>query len=123
MACPGRLIAVLAARLALAALFTRRPVRPWASPALVLFGVGAGFLIASLFVDGLLTPAITARYAAVPEETGRRAHRLRADRGLIHLLMPAGLLFQAAGLAVAAFGFWRKDTLVPRRACLASSLP
>jgi hypothetical protein len=109
----GGFIAVIGGELAcLAALFTRRAIRPWASVALVLFGIGAGFLMLSMLLDGLVTPAIAARYAELPEkqEGARVAFVLLAT--LIRLLMPAGLLFQALGMAVASVGLWGRDMLV-----------
>jgi hypothetical protein len=109
----GGFIAILGGELAcLAVLFTRRAIRPWASAALVLFGIGAGFLMLSMLFDGLVTPAIAARYADLPEkqEGARVAFVLLGT--LIRFLMPAGLLFQAVGLAVASLGLWRKDALV-----------
>ena len=109
----GGFMAVLGGELAcLAALFTRHAIRPWASAALVLLGIGAGFLMASMLVDGLLTPAIAARYAEVPEKQEGARVAFVLIGSLIRFLMPAGLLFQAAGLAVAALGFWSKDALV-----------
>ena len=109
----GGFIAVLGGELAcLAALFTRRAIRPWASAALVLFGIGAGLLMLSMLVDGLLTPAIAARYAEVPEKQEGARVAFVLIGALIRVLMPAGLLFQAVGLAIAALGLRAKDTLI-----------
>ena len=66
--------------------------------ALVFTAIGSAALGASMFIDGLIIPAVAARYAAVP------AQQLDAARGLfavlatfIRFLMPVGLLFVAFG--------------------------
>lgn len=70
---------------------------------LVFFAFGAAFLSGSMLVDGLLTPAVAARYVAKPDkiETARALFVLMGTA--ISLLMPLGLAFQAA--AVAAWGW------------------
>lgn len=108
----GGFIVVLGGELAcVAALFARRAIRPWAAGALVLLGIGAGLLMLSMLLDGLVTPAIAARYLEAPDkQEGARVVFVLLGT-LIRFLMPAGLLFQAAGIAVAALGGWGKSTL------------
>ncbi|MGZ5714796.1 MAG: hypothetical protein ACXWIG_11625 [Caldimonas sp.] len=109
----GGFIAILGGELACLAVLLMRPaIRPWAIVALVLFAIGTGFLMLSMLIDGLVTPALAARYADVPDkqESARAVFVLLAT--LIGFLMPAGLLFQAVALGLAAAGLWRPDALV-----------
>lgn len=71
--------------------------------ALVFFAFGAAFLSGSMLVDGLMTPAIAARYVSKPDkiETARALFVLMGTA--ISFLMPVGLAFQSA--AVAAWGW------------------
>jgi hypothetical protein len=74
--------------------------RPAAVSGLVAFCIGCGALMASMLLDGFVTPAIAARFM----DTGN-ADNLVAARTLlvfcgtvIRFLMPMGMLFQAAAM-------------------------
>jgi hypothetical protein len=95
----GGFIAVLAVQTVCYAVLARRLERLSALAGLVFFAFGAALLSASMVLDGLVIPALAARYLATPET----AHPLFALVGIaIGWLMPLGLAFQAA--AVAAWG-------------------
>ena len=71
--------------------------------AMVFFLIGAGLLAASMIVDGLLTPAVAARYVAAPFAKQEAARALLVLIGeAIRVLMPMGLAFQ--GAAALAWG-------------------
>ncbi len=71
--------------------------------AMVFALVGAGLLSASMILDGLITPAVAARYAAAPVERQEAARSLLVLIGAaINALMPLGLAFQ--GAAALAWG-------------------
>jgi hypothetical protein len=71
--------------------------------ALVFFAFGTVFLSGSMLVDGLLTPAVAARYIARPEKIEAARALFVLMGSAIGVLMPLGLAFQAA--AVAAWGW------------------
>lgn len=101
----GGFVLVLALEVAgFAALAVRAGYRrTWVLAALVFTGMGAGFLAASMIVDGLITPAIAARYATVAADQQASAKALFVLIGAaIRVLMPAGLAFQ--GMAALAWG-------------------
>ena len=100
----GGFIGVLASELACLAIMTIRLGldRPLAVAGLVLTAVGAGFLCGSMLLDGLVTPAVAARYAGVIDVAERQsdAKALFVLLGAaVSFMMPAGLVLQAAGLA------------------------
>jgi hypothetical protein len=65
--------------------------------------VGSGLLAASMVVDGLITPAVAARYAAVPAARQEPARALLVLIGAaVSVLMPMGLAF--LGAAALAWG-------------------
>jgi hypothetical protein len=101
----GGFIVVLALQTVCYALLSARLglTRGTVMAALVLFAFGVAFLSASMLVDGLMTPAIAARYAAKPDkiETARALFVLMGTA--ISFLMPVGLAFQSA--AVTAWGW------------------
>jgi hypothetical protein len=98
----GGFIAVLAVQLVGYAAFARRLGlgRGAVIAGLVFFAAGAMFLSGSMLADGLMTPAIAARYVAHPDkiESARVLFVLLGTA--IAFLMPIGLMFQGAGIAV-----------------------
>jgi hypothetical protein len=96
----GGFIAVLAVQTACYAVLSQR-VKGLAG--LVFFAFGAAFLSASMVLDGLVTPALAARYLAAPEKIEYARALFVLVGTLIGWLMPIGLAFQAA--AIAAWGF------------------
>ena len=69
-------------------------------PIYALLAMGVAFLSGSLLTDGLIIPAIAAKYATAPAEKLEYAKSLFVLCGsAIRFLMPMGLLFQAAGIA------------------------
>lgn len=65
--------------------------------------VGSGLLTASMLVDGLITPAVAARYAAAPAARQEPARALLVLIGAaVSVLMPMGLAF--LGAAALAWG-------------------
>ncbi len=69
----------------------------------VLFAFGTAFLAASMLLDGLVTPALAARYVAEPANIDYAKALFRLVGTLIGLLMPIGIAFQSA--AIAAWGW------------------
>src|ERR1700749_2945814 len=99
----GGFILVLAIELFCAAIFSARMKSSAAATAgLVFFGVGAAFLSASMLLDGLVTPAIAAKYLAAPNKLEFAKSLFVLVGTLIRFVMPIGLAFQSA--AVAAWG-------------------
>jgi len=99
----GGFIVVLAVELFCYAIFSARmKVSAAATAGLVLFGVGAAFLSASMLLDGLVTPALAAKYLAAPNKIEFAKSMFVLVGTLIRFLMPIGLAFQSA--AVAAWG-------------------
>lgn len=77
--------------------------RPAAVAGLVFFAIGTAFFCGSLLMDGLVTPAIAARYVTKPDkiESARALFILMSV--MTSFLMPIGLTFQSA--AIAAWGW------------------
>jgi hypothetical protein len=100
----GGFIAVLALQLVCYAVFSGRIglSRVTTVAGMVLFAVGSAFLAGSMLMDGLVLPAVAARYAGHPDkiELARTIYVLGGT--LISFLMPIGLGFQSA--AIAAWG-------------------
>jgi hypothetical protein len=96
----GGLIVVVAAQLACLANVSMRMSRrrAWAVAGLVLASVGAGFLMLSMLLDGLLTPALAALYVDKLDRQNDARPLFALIGMLVRFLMPAGLLFQAASL-------------------------
>jgi hypothetical protein len=110
----GGFIAILAGQLVCFAILTIRIGlhRPLAVAGFVLTSIGAGFLMLSMLFDGLVMPAIAARYVDVVERHGD-ARTLFVFLGVVlSFLMPMGLVFQAAGLAAWSMGWLRGRGLV-----------
>jgi hypothetical protein len=98
----GGFIAVLGIQLVCLAVFSRRLglARTPVVAGLTFFAMGVAFLCGSLLTDGLIVPAIAAKYAAAPAEKLEYAKSLFVLCGsAIRFLMPLGLLFQSAGIA------------------------
>lgn len=100
----GGFIVVLALQLICYAVFMRGfGQRVSALTAFIFFAVGAAFQAGSLLLDGLVTPAIAARYLAKPDKI-EMARVLFVFAGTtISFMMPIGLAFQSA--AIAAWGW------------------
>jgi len=94
-----------------AALAVRVGPRRTSVLAAMLFAlIGSGLLAASMVVDGLITPAVAARYAAAPAAKQEAARGLLVLIGAaISVLMPMGLAF--LGAAALSWG----ATLAPMR--------
>ena len=79
------------------------PRRTSVLAAMVFALVGSGLLAASMVIDGLVTPAVAARYAAAPVAKQEAARALLVLIGAaISVLMPMGLAF--LGAAALAWG-------------------
>ena len=101
----GGFILVLAVELVcFAALAIKLGARRTSVLAAMVFAlVGAGLLSASMILDGLITPAVAARYAVAPAERQEAARTLLVLIGAAtNALMPLGLAFQ--GAAALAWG-------------------
>jgi hypothetical protein len=101
----GGFIFLLAIQLACYAIFSGQLGWNRALPiaALAFFAVGAAAQIASLVVDGLMLPALAAKYAAAAPDRLPFARSLFVLCGTaVQFLMPIGLFFQSA--AVIAWG-------------------
>lgn len=97
----GGFIAILAGQLVCFTILTIRVGlhRPASIAGLVLTSIGAAFMMLSMLFDGLVTPAIAARYLNVMERHND-ARTLFVFLGtVVSFLMPLALMFQATGLA------------------------
>ncbi len=95
----GGFILVLALELVgFAALAVRAgPGRTLVLGAMLFALIGSGLLAGSMIVDGLITPAVAARYAAAPAERQEAARALLVLIGAaVSVLMPLGLAFLGA---------------------------
>ncbi|MBS0389185.1 MAG: hypothetical protein JSR15_11960, partial [Proteobacteria bacterium] len=96
----GGLIVVMAIQMACYAVFSLRygPPANASIAGLVLFCLGATLLAGSALIDGLVLPAIAARYAAIPArlEAARTLYVFGAT--MISFLMPLGIGFQSLGI-------------------------
>jgi hypothetical protein len=93
--------------------------RPLVMAGLVSFCVGSGMLMLSMILDGLAVPVIAARFVAITDPAALLPARtaLMLCGVLIGILMPFGLLFQAAtmltwSIAIAARRGLRLGTAV-----------
>jgi hypothetical protein len=95
----GGFILVLAALIACMLLLAQRlgPGRTPVVIAVVTFGIGSAALIGSMLLDGLVIPAVAARYLDVdaPEKVAAVKAVFVFAGTLISLLMPLGLAFQS----------------------------
>jgi hypothetical protein len=113
----GGFIAVLASQLVCLAIMTVRLGlgRPLAIAGMVLTAIGAAFLMLSMLLDGLVTPAVAVRYLEVVDVVERQndAKALFVLLGAaVSFLMPAGLVLQATGLACWSGVFVRRSGLL-----------
>ena len=101
----GGFIAVLALQMVCYAVFSRRLglQRTAALAGLIFFAIGAAFLAGSMMLDGLVTPAVAAKYLAAPAKIEFAKSLFVLIGTLIGFLMPLGLMFQSA--AIAAWGW------------------
>jgi hypothetical protein len=77
----------------------------------VLFAAGAAFLSASLLLDGLVIPAIAARFADAPAKIETARTLFVFCETAIGFLMPIGLAFQGAAIASWGAALWRGSRL------------
>jgi hypothetical protein len=101
----GGFIAVLAVQMVCYAVLSRwiGLARAASVAGLVFFAAGAAFMAASLLLDGLVTPAIAARYVAKPDKIESARVIFVLIGSLVSFLLPIGLAFQSA--AIAAWGW------------------
>ena len=111
----GGFIAVLALQTLCYAIFSARIgfSRATAMAGLIFFAFGTAFLSASMVLDGLVTPAIAAKYLAAPDKLEFARSLFVLIGALIGFLMPIGLAFQSA--AIACWG-WALVASRPSRA-------
>jgi len=112
----GGFIAVLSLQLVCYSVFSARlgEARPASIAALVFFSAGAIFLSGSMALDGLVTPAVAARYLAAPGKLEYARSLFVLLGSLISVLMPIGLMFLSA--AIAAWGWTLSESGVSRAA-------
>lgn len=101
----GGFIAVLTVQMVCYAVLSRRLglSRTAAVAGLVFFAAGAAFMAGSLLLDGLVTPAIAARYVTKPDKIESARVLFVLIGTSVSFLMPIGLAFQSA--AIAAWGW------------------
>jgi len=97
----GGFIAVIAVELVCFAVFAARlgflRILPLAG--FIFTATGLGFIMGSMLMDGLVVPAIAQRFAGVAAQRLDMAHTLVIFCGtVIRVLLPIGMLFQAAGI-------------------------
>jgi hypothetical protein len=109
----GGFVVVLALQVAAYAVFAGKlGWRMTALTGLALFAAGAIALGGSMVLDGLAIPAIAARYLPHPDKI-ENARVLFAFAGiLISILMPLGLAFQSAAVAVWGWALAASDKRV-----------
>jgi len=97
----GGFIAVLALQTVCYVVFSARIgfSRATAVAGLVFFAFGVTFLSASMVLDGLVTPAVAAKYLAAPDKIAFARSLFVLIGALIGFLMPIGLAFQSAAIA------------------------
>jgi hypothetical protein len=78
---------------------------------IVLFAAGTAFLSASLLLDGLVIPALAARYADVPAKIESARALFVFCETAIGFLMPIGLAFQGAAVASWGAASWRASRI------------
>lgn len=95
----GGFVVVLALQAACYVVLSQRLGRMSATAGLVFFAFGAAFLSASLLLDGLVVPALAAKYVAIPAKIEFARSLFVLAFTLIGFLMPIGLAFQSAAIA------------------------
>ena len=111
----GGMIVVLIVELAALAILVARMAaeRPAAIAGYVFFTAGAAFLSASLLTDGLVIPAIAAKYVTAPAAKLDDVKSLFVLCGsAIGVLMPAGLALLALGGAGFSMAVWSTSRAV-----------
>jgi hypothetical protein len=99
----GGFVVVLAVQLVCYAVLALRLNRTAALAGFIFFAIGAAFLSASMVTDGLVIPAIAAKYLPTPAKYDAARSLFVLCGIFIGFLMPAGIAFQSA--AVAAWGW------------------
>ncbi|HXC56242.1 MAG TPA: hypothetical protein VNU97_13165 [Rhizomicrobium sp.] len=101
----GGFIAVLALQMVCYTVFSAQLglTRTATIAGLVFFAMGTMFLSGSMVLDGLVTPAVAAKYLAAPAKIEYAKSLFVLIGALISFLMPLGLAFQSA--AIAAWGW------------------
>jgi len=94
----GGYVALLSLELAALAVLAQVTKRPAMTAGLALFGLGVVALSASLLIDGLVLPAIAAKYLAVPDKIEFAKSLFVLCGTFIKVLMPLGLMLQAGGI-------------------------
>lgn len=120
----GGFIVILAIQAACYAIFASRFSRAenMAIAGLVFFSFGAALQTGSLLIDGLVLPAIAARYVAVPAKIDAARTLYVFGGTLISFLMPLGIGFQAAGMVAWGSGLFRTKSRLAGLAGLAIGL-
>jgi hypothetical protein len=103
----GGFIAVLALQTVCYAIFSARIgfSRAATVAGLIFFAFGVAFLSASMVLDGLVTPAVAAKYLAAPNKIEFAKSLFVLIGTLIGFLMPIGLAFQSAAIACWGWAF------------------
>jgi hypothetical protein len=78
---------------------------------IVLFVAGTVFLSASLLLDGLVIPALAARYADAPAKIEAARTLFVFCETAMGFLMPIGLAFQGAAIASWGAALWRASRI------------
>lgn len=109
----GGYLFVLAVQIVCYALFSARlTARSLATAGIITFAIGAAFMMGSLLVDGLMMPAIAAKYAGAADKL-EYAKSLFVFGGIaVQFLMPLGLFFQAAGMVLWGGALVQQDVKV-----------
>ncbi|MGD0864949.1 MAG: hypothetical protein ABSA49_05280 [Rhizomicrobium sp.] len=88
----------------------------------VFFAAGTVILSASLLLDGLVIPALAARYADVPAKIESARTLFVFCETAIGLLMPMGLAFQGAAIAGWGAALWHTSSRIAGAIGLLSGL-
>lgn len=100
----GGFIALMALELAAMAVLALRARRAPSVAGLALFALGVVALSASVLTDGLVLPAIAAKYVAVPAKVDFAKSLFVLCTSFIGVLMPIGLMLQTGGIALWGLG-------------------
>ena len=109
----GGFMLILAIQIACYAIFSARLTLAAnaAIAGLVFFCFGAALQSGSVLIDGLVIPAIAAKYAALPAKLETARTLFVFGGTMISFLMPLGIGFQSAGIVAWSAGLLR----TPRR--------
>lgn len=100
----GGFAALLALQLMALSVLALSARRPPSVAGTVLFGLGVVALSLSLITDGLVIPAIAAKYADAPAKIEFAKSLFVLCGSYIAVLMPAGLVLQSGGVVVWGIG-------------------